>query len=528
MPTREEMIAQLKRSDMIDQLKKADAQALTSFDYPKAPETDIPTELKGMAAGFAEFNPLQGVSDIGAGVAGATIGEAKELFGYEQAKSFPERYQEEIKGIQQKRKEDYEKSQYGKYAGAGLGIAGNVLLPMGGASTGALKEAGKNIALSGATEALRGGELDISKGGEAAAWTAGIEGALKGAGKVLKTFPNAVTGIGKDVAEYYTKNVKDVDAARPLGDVVDDFVTNIKNYRRKLSNESTAAYNALKESGKEIPASRLTSTISKQADRVGSATLTPQAKQLASEVSSFGNAIDEIAGPDGVIKPENVKDFIRQLDDQIDWEAISYNRATTRDRALKAIRDDFDSILKDKKNFPEYADIMEKISKKASTLEDLGAALKNEKAADRLFKRLAQNKDPRAAEALAALDQEMATNFSKEIKDAGIKDLFLKENSRGSRNTLVSGAVGAMAGSVLGVPPWISGAIGATAGPSIDKYGRQAYQTILRANANAPDIVKKYALVLNSAMQSGPASLAATHMLLRQKYKDYEEATKEK
>jgi hypothetical protein len=73
----------------------------------------------------------------------------------------------------------------------------------------------------------------------------------------------------------------------------------------------------------------------------------------------------------------------------------------------------------------------------------------------------------------------------------------------------------------------LAGPAGALAGPGIDKYGRAAYQNILRASSKSPDVVKKYANSLNSAMKAGPASLITTHQFLRKKYPDYAEATNE-
>lgn len=499
---------------------------------PKVP--GLTEEIKGAAAQFAEFAPLQGLRDIASAGAGAIIGEIGERTGLggltdqewlgAKEKDIGQRYQEQLKGIKSEREKALKESDIGKYVGGTLGVASNVLLPLGGPQTKAATEIAKQAALTGFDVGTQGAGLDLQRATEGAGWGAAADVAFRGAGKALKALPGSITGIGEDIANYYMKNAKAVETARPIGEVVDEFVTNVKNYRRKLSNESTAAYNALKQSDKEIPVSRLAATIEKQAERVGGAALTPQARALSGEVSGLTNSLREVAGPDEVIRPENIKDFIRQLDDEIDWEAIQYNRATSRDRALKAIRDDFDSVLKDEKNFPEYAKIMEGISNKVSKLEDLGTALKNEQQAERLFKRIAKNADPRSNEALKALDQEMATNYAKELKDAGIKDLFLKENSRGTRNTVVSGSVAAMAGAALGVPPWLAGAAGATMGPVVDRQGREIYRKILKAAAESPDVLKKYVNVLNSAMSSGPASLLAANKILEEKYPDYKNA----
>jgi hypothetical protein len=346
---------------------------------------------------------------------------------------------------------------------------------------------------------------------------------FRGAGKTLKALPGAVTGVNDDAARYYMQNVDAVDNARPIQDVTDDLSSAAKNFRRGMSKDSTEAFNILSRSGRMANPEDLTAPIKAAADKFGKDAVTPQAKGLAEEFEALRSSI-ETATDFHAVPLDRVKNFVRQIDDMIDYEAVDFGRASSRDKALLSIRGQFDSVLKQD---PEYANMMAKISGKSSAVEEAIGNLKNPKAMDNMLTRVSRGKDPRTAESLQTLDESMGTDFSKQVKDSGIKDMFTRENSRGTRNTLVSGSIGAITGSLFGVPPWISGAVAATAGPVVDKQGRAIYQSLLRAAAKSPDKLKKYTNALNNSMQSGPASLIATHQILLNKDPEYAEAMAE-
>lgn len=354
----------------------------------------------------------------------------------------------------------------------------------------------------------------------------GPELAAKGVSKVVSKIPAAVTGVSDDTAKYYMQNVDAVDNARPLKDVSDDLSQATKQFRRDMSNQSTEGFNVLKDSGVSATASQLAQPIDDQLTKLGANAVTGPAKANVSELSALRGSIEEVAKASdntiGAIGLDKVKSFVKQIDDMIDYEAVDRGRASSRDKALLAIRRKYDDMLK---GSDEYKGVMDGLSTKASALEDVAGSLKTDKSTDNFLARLARNKDPRGAEALQTLDDQMGTNFGKEVKDAGTKDFFTRENSRGTRNTMVSGAVGALTGSLIGVPPWISGAIGMTAGPVVDKFGRQAYQSVLRAAAKNPKLIERYSKTINAAAKAGPASLIALHQMLKKQDAEYAAAT---
>lgn len=521
MASREEMIRDIRRQKMIDEIRAAKAKPEASGAEKFA---DFANSMK---ANFEEFAPLQGVRDrAGAGV-DALIGQAKDTFSDDSGKSIGQHYDDSLQNTVAKRAVDRDRSTAGKVVGAGVGLASNFLLPTPATKVGLLTNvgvAGVDAATQGAQDVLSGdAATDAVKGG-------GLAGAIdlgfRGAGKVLKKLPAAITGVPDEMAEYFSKNVDAVDGARPIKDVSDDLGLAVKQFRREMSNQSTEGFEALEKSGISATAEQLADPINQQISKLGANAITGPAKANVSELTSLRDSIEEmVKSNDGVIGAtglNKVKSFVKQLDDLIDYEAVDRGRASSRDKALLAIRRKYDDMLK---SSPDYKQVMDGLSVKASALEDVSGALKNDKSTDNFLSRLAKNKDPRGTEALQTLDDQMGTNFSKDVKDAGVKDFFTRENSRGTRNSLVSGAVGALAGSLIGVPPWISGAIGVTAGPAVDKFGRQAYQSVLRAAAKNPELVAKYSKVINSAAQSGPASLIATHNLLKKKDPEYAAAT---
>lgn len=352
----------------------------------------------------------------------------------------------------------------------------------------------------------------------------GPEYIAKGATKVAKKLPAAVTGVTDDIADYYKANHEAVDAARPLQNVTDDLIDSTKTFRREMSNQSTEGYNALKNSGMSATASQLDEPITARINRLSEGAVTSPAKATVSELSSLRESIAEEMAKSGntlgASGLDKVKTFVRQIDDLIDYDAVKNGRATSRDEALMSIRRNYDDLLK---NSPEYQEVMSGLSTKADALDDVASQLKNPKASDNFLGRIAKNKDPRGSEALANLDENMGTNFGKEVKDAGVKDFFTRENSRGTRNTLFAGATGALLGGAIGLPPWVTAAAAATSGPVIDKFGRQIYQQILKAQAQNPELMAKYANAINTAGKAGPASLVAMHRML-QKDPDYQAA----
>jgi hypothetical protein len=512
------MIKALKRQKMIDEIRAS---------QPAAPEKSDAEKFADLAnsarANFEDFAPLQGVRDrMSAGV-DALVGQVGDTFGEDSGKSLGDHYDESLKATVAKRAADKNRSDAGKIAGAGLGLASNFLLPTPATKAGMLTNAGiagVDAATNGAQDVLStDAALDFTKG---AALAGVIDGGLRLGGKVLSKTPAAITGVSDDTAAYYLKNADAVDAARPLKDVSDDLSTAAKQFRREMSNQSTEGFEALKKSGLSATASQLTDPIEEQISRTGANAVTGPAKATVSELT---NLRDEIAGiaqssdsAVGATPLDKVKSFVKQIDDLIDWDAVDRGRASSRDKALLTIRRRYDDMLK---SSGDYKKVMEGLSTKASALDDVSGALKSDKSTDNFLSRLSKGKDARGAEALQTLDEQMGTNFSKEVQDAGVKDFFTRENSRGTRNSLVSGAVGALAGSLIGVPPWISGAIGVTAGPAVDKFGRQAYQSVLRAAAKNPELIAKYSKVINTAAQSGPAALIATHQMLKRQDPDY-------
>ena len=69
------------------------------------------------------------------------------------------------------------------------------------------------------------------------------------------------------------------------------------------------------------------------------------------------------------------------------------------------------------------------------------------------------------------IDQKYGTNFENEIRARNDADAFSKDNTRGSRNAVMGGALGALLGSLGGHEGmWVGGAIGSTTGGFADKY----------------------------------------------------------
>ena len=512
MASREEMIRDIRRQKMIDEIRASRNQEVPE----KSGAEEFADIARSTQANFERFAPLQGVRDrLGAG-ADALIGQTKDTFGDDSGKSLTDHYEQSLAETTARRETDKDRSSAGKAIGAGLGLASNFLLPTPSSAAGVVT----NATIAGVDAATQGpGDISAKEGAKGAGTAFVIDMLLKGAGKVVSKLPAGITGVPDELADYYKANFKSVDNARPIQDVSDDLTTAAKQFRRDMSSQSTEGFNALQKSGLAASSSDLEAPLGSQISRYGENAITDETKSLVSELNSLRASIAEQA-KNGDVPLDKVKSFVRQIDDLIDYDSLERGIGTSRDKALYAIRSKYDDMLKAS---PEYKKIMEGLASKSAALGDVAQSLKSDKSTDNMLSRISKNKDPRASDALNVLDNSMGTNFSAEVKDAGVKDFFTRENSRGSRNTIVAGATGALLGSVLGIPPWMSAAAAATAGPVVDKQGRQIYMKLLRTQAENPEVMAKFTKILDAAAQSGPASLIATHRLL-QKDLEYKSA----
>lgn len=106
------------------------------------------------------------------------------------------------------------------------------------------------------------------------------------------------------------------------------------------------------------------------------------------------------------------------------------------------------------------------------------------------------------------IDQKYGTNFENEIRARNDADAFSKDNTRGSRNALMGGALGALLGSLGGHEGiWVGGTIGSTAGGIADKYAGPMTKFALDRGMDAGEAIRGVAKGIRET--TAPAKAAA-------------------
>lgn len=105
------------------------------------------------------------------------------------------------------------------------------------------------------------------------------------------------------------------------------------------------------------------------------------------------------------------------------------------------------------------------------------------------------------------IDQKYGTNFENEIRARNDADQFAKDDTRGSRKTLLGGALGALIGHLSGEPFGleVGATIGGSAGSAADKYSGPVFKSTLDAGMKLSGPAKATA----AAVKEAPAAIGS-------------------
>lgn len=239
------------------------------------------------------------------------------------------------------------------------------------------------------------------------------------------------------------------------------------------------------------------------------------------------DAIDKIKSPimksENIVPLDDVKNMIWELDDAIQYNPKNLTPAEKiQNDAYKKIRGELNERLR--ASSPEYATIMDKISKQTQDLKNFRDAFKNNpetigKQISEYMKleRLGRDKTKKIS-ALDDIAKYAGKDFLDEAKAVWARDQFEKQIGKGSTNANIGIAGGvATIGTALtavGMPMPIAmaigGAIGGIVGKHFNRYGAKMTRMMLEkyidnaADKEVPYILKKPLMEFRQVMKAIP------------------------
>lgn len=343
-------------------------------------------------------------------------------------------------------------------------------------------------------------------------------------------------GVDEKATENYLKNSIDVNRAYPLGELADsvlnktDETSALNEMRKKVSDLSSKAWETLSEK-RSLPRNDIANAIAdaQQSLMIDGKLLGKNQKMaynnletLLQDLKQFGEQIPE----------PQLKSIIQNLDENVNWN--NPDSGVLNDK-LKQIRGFIDTRLKNQNN--DYLNAMKRTEDTTKALQEVQSVFQNRQNPENYDKFNKQvknliNKDDMSAanRAVNKIQEHTGYDLKKDIVDSWTKSQFEKGDVNGSRKTLMGGAIGTAAGSVIG-NPLLGGAIGSSVGFAGDRYAGPIFKKLLDGKITAQEFSQtlaprlgKFAAPLLQAAQRGNSSLAATHFILQQNNPEYRKA----
>jgi hypothetical protein len=479
---------------------KASGFSLKGVETPTAPEVDTGDKAiaalsgfsKGATMGFGDeiVGTAKGIGDYLLGKAAYAL----EGVPYDQG-TFAQNVNRNVS--QERAIQEQAQKQAPGYALAGQvvgGVAGGVKLPTKGVAqipallgVGAVQGVGEgnsDIGLDTVKDVglgAGGAALGYGVGKTVGAVGKGVKSVLQGK-PIEKTATFATEVIGELPSEVGKKIIKNPNLAaegKGLTALGEDLVKTTNGLKQQMLAESDNAWEILKQSKVGFDPAQFKGLTAKIAQDRGIAGSSQGAQKQA--LKALMDAEKDLRT---ATNWEGLKKVVRQIDDNIDWNTPG--RETTND-ALIQLRSQVDDILKTAN--PDYATAMRPVAEKASQLNQITRAMKLGKGPEgyevtdqtinslkSLTRDMAKDVKPKLKETMGTVSKDLVEDLETEsLSKATRQDI-----GRGSRSALTGAATGAAAGSMIAGPVGfaVGGGLGAIAGFTRDKYGRQ-----LAANA---------------------------------------------
>lgn len=527
-------------------------------------DTYVPPPVRERHYGGVEAALMSGTESALLGMDDEIIGRGKQIFKGEDYQKARDLHRQEKKWAQE---DSPEESTMGSIAG---GVASAIALPGMGLAKGA--GLGARALAAGAEGAVLGGAAgygmsDSDKLSEQAKDTlsgaamggatgAGVTGAVGGlaAGmskippirKMQRSFYEKVGEIPEHISSKIMKEPDSVQRAYDspgAGSIAQQVADTTNKLKKDLEGETEAAWAALikeDEKGTKLP-----SGISLM--RRG----TPIYKENGLESNQGAQKIASKKLSDAMRDVREVTDFkslkkaVQGIDRNLNYQDQSHNLAN---KVLVQFRTALDKELK---NIDAYKTAMAPVAAKSKMIEELhqtyglkrGSTTVNGNVEPLLYPsdRTISQTETAASQSLmndskGEISRKSMRNVVPElvgaIEDHGLHKFMEKDIGRGGRSAYAGGAIGLL-GQAIGIPYWISGAVGAATGYARDKGGRRfAAEGLAKIGRSSLEAGSKVggnvAGVLEKAFKKGGnAAVLVYHSVLMKNNPEYKRAFEE-
>lgn len=352
----------------------------------------------------------------------------------------------------------------------------------------------------------------------------GVAKAVGTAGDMIGKAALKEAGVTPEQVARYKADPEAVNAAKPLVDQTKDFLDSVDTTRKGLSQASTASYDTLKGLGTTMKPEELTTPLSNAIEHIQKiGAYGPDRRSAIAYLNGLANDVTTDAGgsPLNLVSWDKGKNLIGVLDSKM--ESLPPGTDPQVLKAFGDARKSIDGYLK--QTSPEYAQQMGKLAQDTQTYGHLADKFRTDTGAMNTLKRVQTGKDPFAADALGAYDQQFGTNFSEDLQNSAAKQAFDKRTTNGSRKAKIGAGTGGAIGATVGgltfgtdgavVGGHIGAAFGGVAGGLADQYGGAAVKAALDAGIKVNKLTgTKYAGVVLKAAQESPQRAAVVHYML--------------
>lgn len=457
MPSREEMIRDLRRQDMIDQLKQQDMQQQQQPQQkPRmgSVETfgagalsgltmDLDDELRGVYGGLKNVITGPTVKDV---VAGRDTGF---MAGYREQRDKQRSWKDEAKAA--------DPDLY--FGGELTGGIGSLLIP-GGVGVRGASVAGRigsaaargaaqgSVAGFGASRGDNAGDLAMDTlagtavGGLGGAAFQGIAETLRKTGiadylaqkmqarELAKKMGKAFLGAPEEATERYMQRPDLVNAAPERRQITEQMLGKLDESKRRIIEGSQKSRDILAEElptveGYEIQRelSKVTKPLRKRMEGVED-----DPERLAALMD-----LETRAGQYGgkTVSGSRVKDLVQSLQKGADYEVQAGKFARPDKYTMQEAAAQINAFLK--KNSPGYAEEMERVAGDTAAHNTFSDMFQTDKGLDNLFQRIQKDRSFGELEKLQAYDERFGTNFVDQLKDSYAREAFDKGSTQGSR-----------------------------------------------------------------------------------------------
>lgn len=344
-----------------------------------------------------------------------------------------------------------------------------------GGVTGSLGRIAETGAIAGTDAALRG-EDALGSGIEAAQYAFLAEAARP------KFYNRVFGGIPDEMQDFYTKNRKAVNAARPTDELAQSLGLDAKRVQREISQGSGDSYRILRESRQAYPLDSILGALDTARTRISEMGAFGKGEQaLLKEIDRLGYRIMQESKDMQSVDPDKVKSFItayRNATDAYRKGQLGLGHPAGQGYTKSVLREAdsaMDSALKEL--VPEYGEQMRKVSRATQAIKPLEKTLSNETKATHYVKRLMRGSDPAGMKALKDFDAVAGTNYASELPASYTREYLERPNIHGSRQVNMGRSVGKAVAGDFGEM------VGGIAGGAQDIYARKIGKVLLDISA---------------------------------------------